>query len=407
MRMTKQSIDKLPVPAPLPSGKSNQHIYRDDHLSGFAVRVTSTGVKSFIVEKRLGRKNRRITIGRYGHLTLEQGRLEAVKLLGKLATGVDPIHERKVERVKQITLKQMFDDYIEGHPTLTAYTIKDYERSINGSFKDWQNKPVTELSKDLIEKRHRDLGRVSHARANNAMRVLRAVYNYAMDKYDDLDGNPIIQSNPVSRLSRTRGWFRVERRRTVIKPHQLRAWYDATLQLQSDTARDYLHFTLLTGLRRGESARLTWKMVDFEDRTITIPETKNGESHTLPLSDFLYELLKRRYETCGGFGYVFPAESKEGHYTDPKRAIEYVIDWSGVQFCMHDLRRTFITVAESLDISIYTLKRLLNHKMTNDVTAGYIVLNTERLREPMQRITDYFLRTFYSSSNVAYIRKKC
>lgn len=64
---------------------------------------------------------------------------------------------------------------------------------------------------------------------------------------------------------------------------------------------------------------------------------------------------------------------------------------SGVAFTMHDLRRTFITVAESLDISAYAVKRLVNHKMNNDVTAGYIVNDVERLRKPMQTITDYFL----------------
>ena len=63
-----------------------------------------------------------------------------------------------------------------------------------------------------------------------------------------------------------------------------------------------------------------------------------------------------------------------------------------VSFSTHDLRRTFITIAESLDISVYSLKRLLNHKMTNDVTAGYIITDVERLRAPMQRITDYILK---------------
>lgn len=69
-----------------------------------------------------------------------------------------------------------------------------------------------------------------------------------------------------------------------------------------------------------------------------------------------------------------------------------IIAQSGVNFTLHDLRRTFITVAESLDIPAYALKRLLNHKMTQDVTAGYIVMDVERLREPMQKITDYLLR---------------
>ena len=58
---------------------------------------------------------------------------------------------------------------------------------------------------------------------------------------------------------------------------------------------------------------------------------------------------------------------------------------------LHDLRRTFITIAESLDIPAYALKRLLNHKTANDVTAGYIITDVERLRRPMQQITDHIL----------------
>ncbi|MGH8642874.1 MAG: hypothetical protein ACRET6_14260 [Burkholderiales bacterium] len=65
---------------------------------------------------------------------------------------------------------------------------------------------------------------------------------------------------------------------------------------------------------------------------------------------------------------------------------------SGVEFILHDLRRTFATVAESLDIPAHPLKRLLNHRVSAaDVTAGYIVHDVERLRRPMQAITDYLL----------------
>lgn len=70
----------------------------------------------------------------------------------------------------------------------------------------------------------------------------------------------------------------------------------------------------------------------------------------------------------------------------------HVTKASGVHFTVHDLRRTFITIAESLDIPAYALKRLMNHKMSNDVTAGYIIVVVERLRKPMQLITDYILK---------------
>ena len=51
-------------------------------------------------------------------------------------------------------------------------------------------------------------------------------------------------------------------------------------------------------------------------------------------------------------------------------------------------RRTFLTIAEGIDIPHYALKRLANHRMSNDVTAGYIVADVERLRAPMQAISD-------------------
>jgi integrase len=58
----------------------------------------------------------------------------------------------------------------------------------------------------------------------------------------------------------------------------------------------------------------------------------------------------------------------------------------------HDFRRTFATVADSLDLSPYVIKRLVNHSMTGDVTAGYIVHNVERLRDAAQKIADEFKR---------------
>jgi len=88
---------------------------------------------------------------------------------------------------------------------------------------------------------------------------------------------------------------------------------------------------------------------------------------------------------------VFPGKDNIGHLIEPKRQVEKVIELSGVHFTLHDLRRTFITAAESLDISPYTVKRLANHKMSRDVTAGYIISDLERLRTPMEKISQFLL----------------
>jgi integrase len=107
------------------------------------------------------------------------------------------------------------------------------------------------------------------------------------------------------------------------------------------------------------------------------------------LSSFVHALLAERRRANPTGEWVFPAESDSGHLVEPKKWVAATVKSSGVQFTLHDLRRTFITIAESLDISAYTLKRLLNHRDGGrDVTGGYIVLDVERLRAPMQRICD-------------------
>jgi len=148
---------------------------------------------------------------------------------------------------------------------------------------------------------------------------------------------------------------------------------------------------LLTGLRREEAATLKWEDVDLAAKTFTVVKTKNNESHTLPLSDFLYDLMSTRHQKKIN-DYVFPGTGAAGHIIEPRKQMANVTKASGIHFTVHDLRRTFITIAESLDISAYSLKRLMNHKMTNDVTAGYIIADVERLRKPMELITEYFLK---------------
>lgn len=388
MRITKTFVDKITPPPPKKDGKSDQAFYRDSAIAGFGLRVTSGGVKSFIIEKRINGKVKRITLGRYGNITVEQARKQAMLYLGEIVTGNDPIAEKKNKQIAKTTLLDAFDDYLLTRKDLKDSTIHDYKRSINGPFKEWQNKALTDITKDMIELKHSTMGKTTKARANNAMRVLRAVFNHAISKYEDANGNPIIQINPVDRLSQTRAWYNIKSRQTLIKAHQLGDWYQATLQLNNETTRDYLHLLLFTGLRRSEASKLTWDDIDFNDNTLTINETKNHQTHTLPLSGFLLALLKRRFEVRDS-PYVFPSETERGYLIEPRTAVKRVSELSGVTFTLHDLRRTFITIAESLDIPAYALKRLLNHKDTNDVTAGYIVSNVERLREPMQRVTDF------------------
>jgi len=133
MKLIKSVIDKIESPL-----DRAQTFYRDKHLKGFALRVTHYGQKSFVIEKLIKGKVRRITLGRYGELTAEMARKEALKLLGKIATGIDPVAEKKHTNLQSITLKQAVQDYLNSRKSLKAKTLNDYRKVFELAFKNWR-----------------------------------------------------------------------------------------------------------------------------------------------------------------------------------------------------------------------------------------------------------------------------
>ncbi|MCK5375045.1 MAG: tyrosine-type recombinase/integrase [Alphaproteobacteria bacterium] len=314
-------------------------------------------------------------------LTPEEGKRLSKDALFLMNQNINPNILEKEEKRKLITLSETLASYKMTRKNLSKTTLRGYGYTLDKYLSDWANMPISSISKDMVVARHAMLGEYT---ANGTMRVLRLLVNHANALYD-LEIN-----NPVVHLSKIKTWFPEKRRITYIKTHQLPAWWKAVHNLESDTARVFLITLLFTGLRKGEAERLRWCDVDFDDQTITITKTKNGDVLTLPLSNYLYQLIHRRFQQYNWSEFVFPGTGKDGHLIEPKKSLYFVTRETGIQFTCHDLRRTFITFAESLDLPYYALKRLLNHR-TSDVTGGYIIIDAERLREPVERIAEHIL----------------
>jgi integrase len=448
IHITKTSVEKLPIP------ESGRVDYFDDNLKGFGVRV-SLFSKTYFTLRRVNGKQVRTKIDTADKITVEQARLRAKKLLLSMENGVDP-NQVKQERIKRATaerqaeaqhaktLQVCLDEYLQ-KGKLAPRSIETYRNLFRLYLSDWLEQSAEAITRDMVKVRHlkiasgererRKLTKATpterkeaappvrrEAAANNTMRTLRAVLNYAFE--DDESDTPY--KNPVTVLSGKRGkaWFDIPRRESMIKNSDLPAWYKSIMALKNHDLRDYLLFLLFTGSRRKESENLTWAMVDFYEGTITFvaSDTKNGQAHTIPMSDFIRALLwarkesletelaaakaaiadgmtdKQRQEAHGRIAlaksrlasrFVFPGEGQTGHLTEPRRGVDAVTAATGIKFTCHDLRRTFITIAESLELSAYALKALVNHKRSSsDVTGGYIIMSVDRLREPVQRIAD-------------------
>ena len=147
----------------------------------------------------------------------------------------------------------------------------------------------------------------------------------------------------------------------------------------------YLYFSLLHGLRRREASNLRLSDINLVDRQFVVKETKNGRELTLPITEWAAPLIERRFNR-GDSEYLFPGPDLLKPINDPRRVIASLRTESTIHFTIHDLRRTFITVAESLDISIYALKKLVNHSTGWDITADYVVWDIDRLRKPLHKI---------------------
>ncbi|MGZ5845519.1 MAG: Arm DNA-binding domain-containing protein, partial [Xanthobacteraceae bacterium] len=96
IRLTKSSIDGLPIPA-------SDLVYWDAGFPGFGVKVTPKGRKVFVVLYRTGgagSKLRKYPIGPYGRVTLHQARVAAQRVFAAKLEGRDPAAEKRESKRK-------------------------------------------------------------------------------------------------------------------------------------------------------------------------------------------------------------------------------------------------------------------------------------------------------------------
>ncbi|MDO6800644.1 tyrosine-type recombinase/integrase [Shimia thalassica] len=393
--MTKLNLNAAVISA-LPKLEQGQSIFWDAKLKGFGVRLTKSAA-SYICEARVKGRTRRVTVAPVGTLTVAEARKEAQKQLGQMATDVDPNKVKAEARAKGITFGEAKTKFLN-KTKLSENSRYDYGRVFAAYFSDWEKRELQSITPQMFAKRFTKLQKDSgQATANKALRVFRSMWNYTRT-VNLVDGMPILPECPIFIVMAEGAYEEVERRNTTVH-EALPQWFAALADLDAprirdaDRAagrrfRDYAELCLRTGLRASEAASMRCEDVDFADNTFTVRNTKNGTDHTLPIVPQIAEILER---SIAGrtTGYVFPAKTKTGHLGQPQKLLVRTRETMGQHWSMHDLRRSFATIATMLKIDGYTLKTLLNHsRKNNDVTLGYVNLSADDLRHDMQRIND-------------------
>ena len=292
------------------------------------------------------------------------------------------------------TLKKAYNDYMK-EGDLAANSVKSYETAIN-HLESWWELRITDITPKMVLARHKELTDktlVDVPKGSSGGRRLRggpvvaniyaacftgrirscrtASWNW-MNIEINLPPNPVAKAFKKARGRRVKKWNIEKPRENVIEREQMPAWFEAIQQLpeivedyrnrspapwrvrdlDGALGADYLTFVLLSGLRRREATGILWENVDFKNGWVTIPETKNREPLRIPMSDEMVSILSRRKQAGGDGPFSVP---------EPANYIRFITERTGIEHTVHDLRRSYISLANSLDVALPKIKALVNH----------------------------------------------
>jgi integrase len=410
IQLTKSVIDGLPTPA------TGQALFWDVEVPGFGMRITATGKRSFIVQRRIKGVTRRVTLGSYGELTPKKARDNAREVVQEMRKGVDPVVEKKKKEALGVTLREVMVDYLANkktrHGKLAKRSQEDIENHVTKSFAAWADKPVTQITRDACVKRFREMSKTAPGQANQAFRNLRALLNWARESNATNEGTyPILAINPVVLMFKTARANPEKARSTRIPNEKIGAvWSMLEKHRTADanttstvTSADLTATLLLTGMRITEAASLRWDSVNLEDKTLHLANTKNHNPITLPLSGPLFDLLTtRRAARAKGAAYVFPARIGEsGYMHDPRAMMLKVSQIAGMHLSAHDMRRTFIAVALACNVEMFKAELLTNHVAQSVTLKHYTETSDLRYLAPeVQQIADWIVNAGAAASTV-------
>jgi hypothetical protein len=109
MRLTRPNVSRLV----LPTDKSEQIVF-DEALPGFGIRIRAGGKRTWIAQYRLGKQQRRLTIGSADAMDPDEARRRAREILARAQLGGDPQFEKVVSRVRAAqTLGVISENYLD------------------------------------------------------------------------------------------------------------------------------------------------------------------------------------------------------------------------------------------------------------------------------------------------------
>ena len=349
LKLTERKIKALPKPS------AGHVIAWDSELSGFGLRTTANGVKSFILNYRnQDGVQRRLTIGRFPTLSPTAARLRARELKAKVELGSDPLEAKRTRR-GEMSFGELVDLFAR-RSLATQKRGYERERYLRQDAIPWfgaNTKALGVKRRDVI-RLVEEKATSSPIAANRLLSSIRRAYNWAIEQ-DLLEANPTaLVKRPGAEKSRDR----------VLSEDEIYTFWErlATTHSMSQRVRVALRLLLITAQRPGEICAMEWSEVDLQRGWWEIPreKTKSDRVHRAPLTALAVEQLEKQPR---GDRWVFPSvKGKSLRVLALSAALRHNQQHFGLdRFTPHDLRRTAASHLASVGVNRLHISKVLNH----------------------------------------------
>lgn len=373
-RLTKRRVDA----AEYQGGDSGWDFLPDAEVPGFGVRIYESRTKSYLVRYRNQKGRQRLmTLGRHGVLTVQQAREMAREALVKVAQGEDPVQERREARHSGTTLSEFADVYLEDHAKPNRKTWKRDEGRLEKYVKPALGSlDLEDVTRRHVSRLHREIGREKPVEANRVLALVRLMLNKATDWGFLPPGHP----NPAADLDT----YKEESRERYLRPEEVQRLLGEVPEVGNPYIRAIIRLALLTGARKSELLSLRWEDVDLERREINLPEPKQGRPHTIPLSEPAVEILSALPRESDN-PYVFPGRKEGSHLTSIRKAWRKLRERADLEdMTFHDLRRTVGSWLAQDGVNLQVVGEVLGHT-SQEATRIYARLSSREPREALER----------------------
>ncbi|MDF4613991.1 integrase family protein [Vibrio parahaemolyticus] len=361
--------------------------------TGVRCLVGKSGGKRFLlryISPQVPGKKSAIGLGRHPETDLVTLRKIAKEYRQKILEGIDPKLERDNQTAeKTMTLERFFDEVYLPLAKQKRSWKDDVARfrlakSIHHiSIHDLTAADIIKVQMEMQNAVTIKGKPYAPASINRVLALLKTINRQA---YKLMDA-PLI-ADKVSLLKEDNV------RTGYLSESQLKEFIGHALNHEDKSIGAYLALLFLTGARDKELRLRLKSDVNWEEKTLTIPHTKNGTSHVLFLSDYMLDIL-RSVPHVANNPYLFPGRKKGKPVGQPRHAFKAIkakmglpdIPGDKANLTLHSARHTVGSLLASQGVSLHDIAKQLNHADLSS-TRRYSKLTVGRRREIGSRLSD-------------------